>query len=184
MGGSPAIRFIDAPYSTAWSASPSMDAQWRDYSYDFRLASQPQEVGLYFYLSGNGTLDLQRLKLVQLSDQDLIDEIKAKYPDAGAGEPGAASRASRWACRAAGRSTVTTPTATRCRWTATRGVLGPGGAPALRIAAPEGILVYSAPLCGALELQSPMSSVSTSAATGTASSSWPGARGSGVATGP
>ena len=34
-------------------------------------------------MAGNGTLDLQRLQLIKLSKQDLIAEIKAKYPEAG-----------------------------------------------------------------------------------------------------
>ena len=124
---------------------PALDGQWRDFSYDFRLSPQPQEIGLYIYLAGNGTLDLQRLKLVKLSEQDLIAEIKAKYPEAGPAT-WCGCRASRWGCRAAGPSTATTPMAIRCRWTATPEVLGPSGCPALRInAPPEGIRVYSAP---------------------------------------
>ncbi len=144
VGGSLGVRYLGAPYATVWSANPAMDARWRDYSYDFRLTVQPQEVGLYFYLAGNGTLDLQRLKLVKLSDQDLIDETKAKYPEAGEGN---LVRISRF------------PLGMPSGWSIDRDysdgdqvqvesdaqAFGPSGAPALRIKAQKGIRVYSAP---------------------------------------
>jgi len=144
VGGSPAIRFVGAPYNTVWSASPAMDAEWRDYSYDFRLSPQPQAVGLYLYLAGNGTMDLQRLRLVRLSEADLIAEIKAKYPAAGQGN---LVRLSRF------------PLGLPSGWSVDRdysdgdhvrvdgdaAVTGPGGCPTLRIEAPQGILLYSAP---------------------------------------
>ena len=84
-GGSFGLRYNGPPYATVWSAAPAMDGQWREFTYDFRVDPQPQDMGLYAYLSGNGNMDLQRLSLLRLSDQDLIDEIKAKYPDAGQG---------------------------------------------------------------------------------------------------
>jgi hypothetical protein len=144
VGGSPALRFIGAPYTTVWSATPALDAQWRDLSYDFRLTAQAQAVGLYMYLAGNGTLDLQKLTLVKLSDQDLIAEIRAKYPDAGQGN---LVRLSRF------------PLGLQSGWSIDRdysdgdqvrvdsdpAVSGPSGYPALRMEAPQGILVYSAP---------------------------------------
>jgi hypothetical protein len=144
IGGSLGLRFNDAPYSTAWTANPAMDAQWRDFSYDFRLTPQKQDLGLYFYLSGNGTLDLQKLKLIKLSEQDLIEEIKAKYPDAGSGN---LMRLSRF------------PLGLQSGWAIDRDysdgdqvqvdsdpkVPGPSGVPSLRLTAPDGLRVYSAP---------------------------------------
>lgn len=86
------VRDIGAPYSTLSPFTPATDGQWRDFSYDFRLSAHRQEIGLYVYQSSNGILDLQKLKLVRLSEQDLIAEIKAKYPQAGAGNLVNASR--------------------------------------------------------------------------------------------
>ena len=79
------VRDLGPPYSTLSSFTPATDGQWRDFSYDFRLSPHPLEIGLFIYMAGNGTLDLQRLRLIKLSEQDLIAEIKAKYPEAGSG---------------------------------------------------------------------------------------------------
>lgn len=143
------IRDLGAPYGTLWPFSPVMDGQWHDFSYDFRLAPHPQEFGLYVYLPGNGILDLQKLKLVKMSEQDLIAEIKAKYPEGGAGNLVNVS---------------VFPLGLQSGWTIDRDysdgdqvqvdgdakVLGPSGSPALRIAAlpnnsPKGIRIYSGP---------------------------------------
>lgn len=149
LDASMGIRDVGAPYSTLSAFTPAMDGKWHDFSYDFRLAPHPQELGLYVYLPGNGILDLQKLKLVKLSDQDLIAEIKAKYPDAGSGNLVNVS---------------VFPLGLQSGWAIDRDysdgdqvqvdgdakVLGPSGAPALRIAAlpsnsPKGIRIYSAP---------------------------------------
>ena len=144
VGATLGVRFVPAPYTTVWSADPGLGAAWRDVSYDFRLAPQSTELGLYLYLVGNGVLDLQKLKLVKLSEQDLIAEIKAKYPDAGRGN---LVRLSRF------------PLGLQSGWSIDRdysdgdqvqvdsdaSVPGPSGCPALRIKAPQGIRVYSAP---------------------------------------
>ncbi|MGO8745728.1 MAG: hypothetical protein ACLQNE_07035 [Thermoguttaceae bacterium] len=84
-GVSLGVRDLGAPYRTLSTFSPATDGRWRDFSYDFRFSPHPQEIGLYVFLAGNGSLDLQKLKLVKLSKQDLIAEIKAKYPEAGSG---------------------------------------------------------------------------------------------------
>jgi len=143
-GGSLGVRFVGAPYSTVWSVSPAMDAQWRDFSYDFRLSPQPQALGLYCYLAGNGSMDLQRLTMLRLSDQDLIAEIRAKYPDAGQGNLVTLSRfplglQSGWSI---GRDYSD---GDRVQVDSDAEVAGPSGCPALRIKAPNGICVYSAP---------------------------------------
>jgi hypothetical protein len=143
-GGSVGLRFLGSPYTTVWSADPGMGGQWRDYAYDIQLSPQPQELCLLFYVSGNGTLDLQRLKLVKLGEQDLVEEIKARSPQAGAGN---LVRLSRF------------PLGLQSGWSIDRDysdgdvvrvesdpkVLGPGGVPTLRITAPDGIGLYSAP---------------------------------------
>ena len=143
-GGSLGVRFAGAPYTTVWSGSPAIDGQWRNFSYDFRVAPQSQSLGLFFYLSGNGVLDLQKLKLVKLTDADLIAEIKTRYPDAGQGNLINISRF---------------PMGLQSGWSIDRdfsdgdqvqvnsdtNVLGPSGCPALRINALSGIRIYSVP---------------------------------------
>jgi hypothetical protein len=84
-GLSLAVRDHGAPYRAWVTFTPATDGQWRDFSYDFRLSRARQEIGLFIYMAGNGILDLQKLRLIKLSEQDLIAEVKAKYPEAGSG---------------------------------------------------------------------------------------------------
>jgi hypothetical protein len=144
VGGSLGLRFDGSPYTTVWSATPALDRRWRDFSYDFRLAQQPQAFGLYVYLADNGTLDLQRLRMVRLSEADLIAEVKAQHPQAGVGN---LVRLSRF------------PLGLQSGWSIDRDYSdgdqvevdsdpkapGPSGLPVLCIRAPEGIGLYSAP---------------------------------------
>jgi hypothetical protein len=143
-GGSLAMRYIEAPYSTARALTPALTGQWQDFTFDFRMLPQPQAIGLYFYLAGNGTLDVQKLKLLQMTQEDLTAEIKAKYPDAPRGN---LVRISRF------------PLGFQSGWSLDRDysdgdqvqiagdpqVVGPSGSPALRLTAAEGLRVYSAP---------------------------------------
>jgi hypothetical protein len=140
------VRAIGAPYRTLSSFTPATDGRWRDFSYDFRLSPHSQEIGLFIYLAGNGRFDLQKLKLIELSEQDLIAEIRARYPEAGVGN----------------RLNVTVfPLGLQSGWSIDRDysdgdqvqadsdpeVPGPSGCAALRISATaKGIRVYSAPL--------------------------------------
>jgi len=143
-GCSLALRFNGPPYTSPWTASPATGDEWRDFSYDFRLPEQPQPLGLYCYLPANGSLDLQSLKLVRLSDEDLIAEVKAKYPEGGQGN---LLRTTRF------------PLGLQSGWSIAREysdgdqvqvhtdaqVIGPSGCPALRIDAPLGITIYGEP---------------------------------------
>lgn len=144
-GVSLSVRELSAPYRTLSPFSPTTDGQWRDFSYDFRLAPHPQEIGLYIYVAGNGSLDLQKLMLIKLSEEDLIAEIKAKYPEAGSGNLVNGS---------------VFPLGLQSGWSIDRdysdgdqvqvdsdaNVPGPSGCPALRInAITKGIRLYSAP---------------------------------------
>jgi hypothetical protein len=139
------VRDVGAPYSSLSSFTPATDGQWRDFSYDFRLSAHRQAIGLFIYTAGNGTLDAQRLKLIKLSEQDLIAEIKAKHPTAGSGNLVNGSRF---------------PLGLQSGWSIDRDysdgdqvqvqsdaeVAGPSGCSALRInATAKGIRVYSAP---------------------------------------
>jgi len=143
-GCSLGLRFNGPPYTSPWTASPATVDEWRDFSYDFRLSEQPQPLGLYCYLPANGSLDLQSLKLVRLSDEDLIAEVKAKYPEGGQGN---LLRTTRF------------PLGLQSGWSIAREysdgdqvqvhadgqVSGPSGCPALRVNAPLGITVYGEP---------------------------------------
>ena len=144
VGASVAVRFVGSPYTTVWSADLALEGEWRERSYDFRLAEQPQEVCLFVYLSGNGTLDLERVKLVRLTEQDLIAEIKARFPEAGTGNLVKLSRfplglQSGWSI---GRDYSD---GDQVRIDTDANVTGPSGVCALRIDAPDGVIVYSAP---------------------------------------
>jgi len=144
-GVSLGIRDVGPPYSTLSSFTPATDGQWRDFSYDFRLSPHRSQTGLFVYLAGNGRLDLAKLKVVKLSEQDLIAEIKAKHPAAGSGNLVSAS---------------VFPLGLQSGWSidrdysdgdevkveSDRALSGPSGSPALRIdATVKGVRVYSAP---------------------------------------
>jgi len=144
-GVSLGVRVLGPPYTALSSYTPATNGQWRDYSYDFRLAPNRQQIGLFLYTAGNGSLDLKRLKLVKLSDEDLIAEIKAKYPTAASGNL---------------VNTTVFPLGLQSGWSIDRdysdgdqvqvdsdaSVSGPSGCAALRInATTKGIRLYSAP---------------------------------------
>lgn len=143
-GGSLAVRFDGPPYNTVWSFTPPMDAQWREFTHDFKLDPQDQELGLYFYLSGNGSMDLRRLTLARLSEEDLTNEIKQRYPDAGQGNLVNVSRfplglPSGWSIDREFSD------GDRVQVESDDAVSGPSGCPALRVTAHTGAWVYSGP---------------------------------------
>ncbi len=78
-GGSVGIRFVGAPYTTVWQTTPGISPELRDFSFDFRLAKQPQAIGLWFW-PNEGVLDLHKLRLVKMDQADLIAEMKVRYP--------------------------------------------------------------------------------------------------------
>ena len=110
-GGSVGIRFIGAPYTTSWSSRPEIGPEWQEHSLEFRLGKQPQPLGLWIWID-EGILDLQHLRLVKLSREDLLSELRERYP-----APAAKNRArtTRFPLgyRAAGSSAASTLMATR-----------------------------------------------------------------------
>jgi hypothetical protein len=139
------IRVLGRPFSTLVPFAPIMDGQWHDFSYDFRLQRQSQPIGLFVHLASNGILDIQKLKLVKLSDQDMAAEIKAKYPNPSQGNLLNVSMfplglQSGWSIDreySDGDQVQVSPDAK---------VPGPTGCPSLRIKAEKkGIRIYSAP---------------------------------------
>ncbi|MEN6546760.1 MAG: hypothetical protein ABFE07_12050 [Armatimonadia bacterium] len=143
-GGSFALRFVGAPYATVWEATPGLTDQWQDFSYDLRVSAQPQEIALYVYLAADGSMDLQKLKLVKLSEADLIAELKTKYPEAAQGN---LVRVSRFPLGLQSGWSIDRDYSDgdQVRVVSDQQVLGPSGAPALRIEAPEGVKLYTAP---------------------------------------
>jgi len=145
LGLSLAVRSMGEPYRALSSYTPATNGRWRDFSYDFHLSPYPQEIGLFVYTAGNGSFDLQKLKLIELSEQDLIAETKAKYPQAGSGNL---------------LTATVFPLGLPSGWSIDRDysdgdqvtvesdpqVFGPSGYAALRIDAANGIRLYSAPL--------------------------------------
>jgi len=82
-GVSVGLRDAGPPYSFHWTAQPALTEQWQDFSYDFRLDRLTQKIGLWVNLGDNASYDLARLKLVTKTREDIIEELKAKYPESG-----------------------------------------------------------------------------------------------------
>lgn len=154
------VREVGAPYQTLAPFAPATDGQWRDFSYDFRLPAHPRQLGLFIYQAGNGGLDLQKLKLLKLSEGDLIAEIKARYPEASAGNLVPASvfplgLPSGWSIDRDYSDGDEVQVETDAK------VAGPSGCPALRInAVAKGVRIYSAPFAVPLSFATHVLSVS------------------------
>ena len=79
------VRDLGAPDRILSSYARALGGRRRDFSCDFRLSPHSPEIGLFVRTAGNGVLDLLKLKMIELSEQNLIGEIKAMYPQASAG---------------------------------------------------------------------------------------------------
>lgn len=77
------IRDAGAPYSFHWSTPPELNDKWQDLSYEFRLERLPQTVGLWLNLESVSSYDLARVKLTTRAREDIIEELKARYPESG-----------------------------------------------------------------------------------------------------
>jgi hypothetical protein len=130
------LRMSGEPWEMYWSVKSAFTREWRDYRYDFRLDGNDQQMGLWLNVFGVGEVDIARLRLERLSKEALVAELKAKHPDGG---PANLIRNSRlplglqngWALDrdcSDGDDVKVGPD---------RDVIGPSGAPALRIE-PEG----------------------------------------------
>lgn len=138
------IRDAGAPYKTVWSVRPALVPGWKDFNYDFRLTKYAPAVGFFICLDGTATLDIQKLKLTQLTRADYIAELNAKYAEGG---PRNLLRISRL------------PLGLQSGWTLDRDnsdgddvliagdpeTIGPSGAPAMKISTAEPTRIYSAP---------------------------------------
>ncbi len=142
-GGSVGIRFIGAPYTTCWSSRPEIGPEWQEHSFEFRLGKQPQPVGFWIWID-EGTLDLQHLRLVKLSREEILAELRERYPAPAAKNRAHATRfplglPAGWLIGrdySDGDEVTVVPD---------RELSGPSGFPALRIAAEKGIEITTAP---------------------------------------
>ena len=138
------IRMQGPPYEFLWSRTLAVPKRWRDYAFDFRLKQNPQTVGLWVNLSGVGSIDLAKVRLVRMTREGLIAELKARHP---AGGPANLLRVSRmplgmqsgWSL---GRDNSD---GDDVRIAADPNVVGPSGAPSLSICSAERIVLHTAP---------------------------------------
>ncbi|MCY3023297.1 MAG: hypothetical protein NTW87_30330 [Planctomycetota bacterium] len=133
------IRQAGAPYSFLWDASEAFKGTWQDRAYEFRLDKRPERIGFWIVVSGTGELDLARLRLVQLTREQLIEDLKTQH----AGSPKNLLRISRL------------PLGLQSGWSLSRedsdgddveiaadeSMVGPSSAPALRISRKSSLLV-------------------------------------------
>jgi hypothetical protein len=139
------IRDAGPPYSFHWSIQPALALQWQTLTYDFRLDRKPQRVGAWINLGGNGSYDLAHFKLVTRTREDIIAELKDKYPESAARNLVRVSRfplglPTGWSLDrdcSDGDQVVTGPDAT---------VTGPSGAPSLSVKSAEAWRLWTAPV--------------------------------------
>ncbi len=138
------LRMRSQPYEFLWSRTLAVPADWRDYTFDFRLTRWPQQMGLWINLGAEGTLDIARVRLVQRTKAQLVAEMAAR---AKAGGPKNLLRVTRL------------PLGLQSGWSIDRelsdgdhvhvaadpDVAGPTGSPALHIRTPEKMRLFAAP---------------------------------------
>ncbi len=154
------VRDRGQPYEFHWSQSVALSASWRDFAHDFRAEKIDSDIGFWINTSSEGSVDLMRLKLVSLSRDDYIDELKARYPNGG---PKNLLRTSSF------------PLGLQQGWTLGRDnsdgddvvlspdtdAIGPSGQPALKIAADEKTVIWGAPFSVPLAFQPHTASIHT-----------------------
>ncbi|MBT3289948.1 MAG: hypothetical protein HN380_21570, partial [Victivallales bacterium] len=129
------LRLRGLPYTFHWQVKEKFSPEWRTRRFEFSLPKLKREVGFWVMIHGTGTVDLGHLKLERIEGKkDVVARLKQEYPDGG---PGNIVRNSRFPLGLPtgwrlGRDfspnekddvmTVTDPD-----------VIGPSGAPALRI---------------------------------------------------
>ena len=77
------IRLQPSPYTFLWSRDVSLSKDWRDYRFEFRLRPPRQPAGLWINLGAAGSIDLAKVRLVRLTREMLIAELRARYPRGG-----------------------------------------------------------------------------------------------------
>jgi hypothetical protein len=77
------LRRRDRPWTFYWSRQEKFSPNWETRNWEFRLPKNDMSMGIWINLGGVGEFDIAKLKLERFSEQDLVDELKAKYPDGG-----------------------------------------------------------------------------------------------------
>jgi hypothetical protein len=159
MGLKIGIRDKGGPFHFHWVTSPSFGDEWQTHAKDFWLGSTSKPVTFFIIANGEGVLDLARVKLTRRSREEILADIKAKYP---AGGPKNLIRATRF------------PLGLQSGWAvdreyslgetvkieADRNEIGPSGFPALKLSlGGKALNVYSAPFDVAQVLEKHVASV-------------------------
>jgi hypothetical protein len=77
------VRLRGAPYDFLWQQTLLPTPQWNPYSFEFPLEQAKQPVAFFVVFPHVGTVDIDALRLVQLSYDDLKAEIRARHPEGG-----------------------------------------------------------------------------------------------------
>jgi len=77
------IRMAGEPYRFLWRTNLALPRDWRDYTSDFKLSRNRQPVGLWINLGSVGSIDLSAVRLVRMTREQLLAELKARYAGAG-----------------------------------------------------------------------------------------------------
>lgn len=132
------VRQRGAPYEYFWETSTTLSAQWRDLSYQFQLSKNDQPIGLWLQTASPGHFDLARIRLVEMTRDDLLKQIAAQYPT---GEPRNLLRLTRFPLGLPSGWWMSSETPV----TAEAETVGPTRFPALHIQAGQPFQLYSAP---------------------------------------
>ncbi len=146
------LRVAPPPYTPLWSETcyPAAD-RWDERSFTFRAVKNRQPIGFWIYLDGIGRTDIHSLRLERISREDADAALRARYPARAAGNLIRNTRLplglqSGWNLSPYGGSSDGDDVAIA----PDAGVLGPSGAPALRVRVVRRIAIYSEPFAPVL----------------------------------
>lgn len=122
------VRDVGTPYAFPLHATATLTPRWHDYHFRLVMDPQSQPVGFWVTLEAGSPvseIDLAHIRLLRLTRDDLIQEIKTRFPNPGSGNLARVSRfplglQSGWS-------------ADNSEATADPSVVGPSGAPTLRV---------------------------------------------------
>ena len=77
------VRDVGKPWSYAWSQNEGLSPAWKEYEYLFSLDHNTQPMGFWLDVKGTGTVDISSLSLEPASKDQMLAELKAKYPNGG-----------------------------------------------------------------------------------------------------